>query len=161
VTSVIIQPQRAKSAALQARRCRFCYHRGLAGLQVTGAAVYTGRMHSITSSAMASSPGGKLRPSALAVLRELKLGRLHDRQVSDCAVCSRNAIIGGPGSLLRVKSTHYRSATLRSASPRLADITDSRVLPVLMVAERLSLYAPATLACSKGSGCKGRDGPLQ
>ena len=32
-------------------------------------------------------------------------------------------------------------------------ITDSRVLPVLPVAEPLSLYAPATLACSKGSGC--------
>jgi hypothetical protein len=31
--------------------------------------------------------------------------------------------------------------------------TDSRVLPVLPVAGRLSLYAPATLACSKGSGC--------
>ena len=41
----------------------------------------------------------------------------------------------------------------RLLHPRLADITDSRVLPVLPVAERLSLYAPATLACSKGSGC--------
>ena len=41
----------------------------------------------------------------------------------------------------------------RLLHPRLADITDSRVLPVLPVAERLSLQAPATLACSKGSGC--------
>src|ERR1700694_1119212 len=51
-----------------------------------------------------------------------------------------------------VKSTYYRPATLPSASPRLTDITDSRILPVLPVTEPLSLYASATLACSKGSG---------
>ena len=40
--------------------------------------------HSITSSAVASSVGGTVRPSILAVLRvddQLELGRLHDRQV--------------------------------------------------------------------------------
>jgi hypothetical protein len=65
--------------------------------------------------------------------------------------CSRNAINGGPESLLWVKSGGYRTATLPSASPRLADITDSRVLLVLPVTEPLSLYAPTTLAPRKGS----------
>src|ERR1700738_978686 len=55
--------------------------------------------------------------------------------------------------LLRVKTGSYRSATWPSASPRLTDITDSRVLPVLPVAEPLGHYAAATLASAKGSGC--------
>jgi hypothetical protein len=40
--------------------------------------------YSITSSAMASSPGGKLRqsPGGVEVDHELELGRLHDRQVA-------------------------------------------------------------------------------
>src|SRR6202048_2501079 len=55
--------------------------------------------------------------------------------------------------LLWVKSGSYRTATWPSASPRLTDITDSRVLPVLPVAEPLGHYAAATLASAKGSGC--------
>ena len=41
--------------------------------------------HSITSSAMASTPGGMTRPSALAVLRLMtssKFAQLHDRQIA-------------------------------------------------------------------------------
>jgi hypothetical protein len=51
---------------------------------------------------------------------------------------------------LGVKTGSYRTATLSSASPRLTDITDSRVLPVLPVTEPLGRYVPATLAPSKG-----------
>jgi hypothetical protein len=58
-------------------------------------------------------------------------------------------ICSGP---LRAKSTHYRIATVLSASPRLADVPDRSVLPVLTVAEPLGRYATVTLAPSKGRG---------
>src|SRR5262249_42563204 len=43
--------------------------------------------HSITSSAMASSPGGKLRPNALAVLRLMTNSNLTDRKTGRSAGC--------------------------------------------------------------------------
>jgi hypothetical protein len=41
----------------------------------------------------------------------------------------------------------------RLLHPRLTDITDSRVLPVLPVAEPLGRYATPTFATPKGFGC--------
>ena len=73
--------------------------------------------------------------------------RPHVRQIDE-TLLQRTA-----GPYVGVKTGGYRTATWPSASPRLTDITDSRVLPMLPVAEPLGRYATATLACSKGSGC--------
>jgi hypothetical protein len=72
-------------------------------------------------------------------------------QPVDCCTAKFQSPPARQFCLQGVKSGGYRTARLAAASPRLADITNSRVLPVLPVAEPLSLYAPATLACSKGA----------
>src|SRR4029450_5636547 len=50
-------------------------------------ASFAWRTHSITSSAMASSPGGKLRPNALAVLRLITNSNLIDCMTGRRAGC--------------------------------------------------------------------------
>src|SRR5262245_32410705 len=62
----------ATDALLRARRERPCDHRAAEQRDELTA------HHSITSSAMASSPGGKLRPNTLAVLRLITNSNLVD-----------------------------------------------------------------------------------
>src|SRR5262249_33046472 len=63
-------------------------------------------LHSITSSAMASSPGGKLRPNALAVLRLITNSNLVDRMTGRSAGFS-------PLRIRPVYTPAWRYASLR------------------------------------------------